>query len=194
MAQKGQVVEGSGGLGPWLATLGPFNSHLFSTLQPPKPSDLSIVCFTSGTTGEQRRPDHQPGPPITSGGLGGMDAGVSGALRGMAEPFLCLAPDDGPSCHSQCPAGGSTGGWTWMDRVAWEALGGDLPFLDTWARGGPGSRVTASLSEKHFSPLCFLPLPGHCVGDKGGSVGFGVREPRFEFRSHHLLGSCEPVT
>uniref|UniRef100_A0A452RM86 Arachidonate--CoA ligase n=1 Tax=Ursus americanus TaxID=9643 RepID=A0A452RM86_URSAM len=50
---------------------------------PPKPSDLSIVCFTSGTTGEQRCPDHQPGPPVASGGLGGVDAGVSGALRGV---------------------------------------------------------------------------------------------------------------
>lgn len=50
-------------LSPWLATSGLFNTHLFSPLQPPSPSDLSIVCFTSGTTGKQKYPGHQPGPP-----------------------------------------------------------------------------------------------------------------------------------
>lgn len=42
---------GPGVLGP---SLGFFNTRLFSPLQPPKPSDLSIVCFTSGTTGKWR--------------------------------------------------------------------------------------------------------------------------------------------
>lgn len=82
-AQKGLLVERPGDPGPWLATLGPLNSRLFSTLQPPKPSDLSIVCFTSGTTGEQRCPDHHPGPQATSSSLGGVDSGLSGVLGGM---------------------------------------------------------------------------------------------------------------
>lgn len=62
-AQRGWLVEGPGDLGPRLATLGIFNTLLFSLLQPPKPSDLSIVCFTSGTTGKQRLLAHQPGLP-----------------------------------------------------------------------------------------------------------------------------------
>uniref|UniRef100_A0A452RLV0 Arachidonate--CoA ligase n=1 Tax=Ursus americanus TaxID=9643 RepID=A0A452RLV0_URSAM len=86
-----ELVEGSGGLGPWLATLGPFNSHLFSTLQPPKPSDLSIVCFTSGTTGEQRCPDHQPGPPVASGGLGGVDSQWAPTCADVHVSYLPLA-------------------------------------------------------------------------------------------------------
>lgn len=83
-AQRGWLVEGSRDLGAWLATLGLFNTRLFSPLQPPKPSDLSIVCFTSGTTGKQRHPTHQPGPPaLVTGNLGEVTAEVSSALCGM---------------------------------------------------------------------------------------------------------------
>lgn len=59
-------------LGPWLATLGLPNTLLFSPLQPPQPDDLSIVCFTSGTTGKQRHADPQPRLPAPfPGGLAG---------------------------------------------------------------------------------------------------------------------------
>lgn len=37
------------------------NIRLFSSLQPPRPDDLSIVCFTSGTTGKLRRRCSVPG-------------------------------------------------------------------------------------------------------------------------------------
>lgn len=92
------LVEGPRALGPWLAILGLFNAHFFSTLQPPKPSDLSIVCFTSGTTGEHRHPDHQPGPPTAFS-----PQPWWGRCRGLwCTPWpglslvLCLATDDGP--------------------------------------------------------------------------------------------------
>lgn len=109
-AQRGWLVEGPRGRGPWQATPGLFNTLL--PLQPPKPSDLSIVCFTSGTTGKQRHPGHQPGPPAPlPGSRGGVTAGVSSALWGTAEP--CPVP--GSRCWVPPAAPSASTGWRDVD-------------------------------------------------------------------------------
>ena len=113
-AHMGVCTEGLAGEGPRLGTLGLFNTLLFSPLQPPKPSDLSIVCFTSGTTGKQRLLAHQPGPPAPFPGSFGRVTETSPAPSvGWAEP--CPVPGSRLWVLPAAPSGqreAAWGGWT----------------------------------------------------------------------------------
>lgn len=176
-----------GAQGSWaLAGLwGRFNTCLFSPLQPPKPSDLSIVCFTSGTTGKQRHSGHQPGHLHLSQQL------WWGAWRGLWCPVwarlrlvLCLALDVGSllllpvlsigwlDVDGQCELGGR--GWGVSHFSA-------LKPEEGWAAG---SRCSCMGISSHH-PAASWPCLAFVSRIRGGVWGL-VSES-------HPLGGYKPV-